>query len=217
MAKVQNTLIGRASGSVGGATFTTWKGINVLKSKPESVANPRTLGQISQRNRLAIMVPIYRLLALAIAVGFKSRAVGKSAYNAFMSANIIPATSVDGSGNATINFTSLKFALGTMGSTPIDSAEASVGSNNVQVDWDENLEPLGSNASDKAYLMAYNTGTQEWAQGNGDLRSEGSTSVEFENNAVAGQTIHLYLFFKSPNSDVVSDSVHTSVTLSLNR
>lgn len=36
MARVQNTLIGRASGSVGGATFTTWKGINVLKSKPRA-------------------------------------------------------------------------------------------------------------------------------------------------------------------------------------
>lgn len=211
MARVQNTLIGRASGSVGGATFTTWKGINVLKSKPESVANPRTLGQISQRNRLAIMVPVYRALALAIAIGFKSRAVAKSAYNAFMSANIIPSTSVDGAGIASIQFQSLKFALGTMGSTPIDNATATNDARNVSITWDANLQPLGSSANDESYLIAYNTGTQEWAQGSGALRSAGTTSVDFKSNVQLGHTVHFYLFFKSPNSDVVSDSVHTSV------
>ena len=159
------------------------------------------------------MVPVYRALALIVAVGFKSRAIAKSAYNAFMSSNIIPATSVDGSGNATLNLPALKFALGTMGSTPIDSATATAGSNNASVQWDDTLEPIGSNASDESYICAYNADTGEWAQGNGDLRSEGSTSVEFENNFTAGQTIHFYLFFKAPNSDVVSDSVHTSVTI----
>ena len=63
MARVQNTLIGKSSGSVGGATFSTWKGINVLKSKAITVANPKTVGQLTQRNRMTLMVSIFRLIA----------------------------------------------------------------------------------------------------------------------------------------------------------
>lgn len=214
MAKVQNTLIGRASGSVGGATFTTWKGINVLKSKPESVANPRSLGQISQRNRLSVMVPVYRALALIVAIGFKSRAIAKSAYNAFMSSNIIPATSVDGSGNATILFPNLKFALGTMGSIPISAFSPDTGNDEANVDWDGSLAPIGSNPLDLANIVVYNSNTGEWVTSTDEQRNASGVTVAFLDGLSTGDVLHAYLFFKSNDSDDVSDSVYATATAS---
>ena len=47
MAKPQNVLIGKTRGSVGEATFSSWKGENVLKSKAvNAYSNPTT----EQRN-----------------------------------------------------------------------------------------------------------------------------------------------------------------------
>lgn len=208
MAKVQNTLIGRASGSVGGATFTTWKGINVLKSKPESVANPRTLGQISQRNRLSVMVAVYRLIALAITIGFKTRAVGKSAYNAFVSANIGNATTVDANGNATVDYQNLKLALGTMGSTPIDNTTGASGQTNVGIGWDDSLAPIGSSQQDIAYGVALNPTTGEWVSISDQDRSNGEIDLTFGSELAAGDRVEVYLFFKSFDDADVSDSVY---------
>src|SRR5574344_1175407 len=88
MAIVQNTLIGKASGSVGGTTFTSWKGKNVLKSKPAQVANPRTAAQTAQRTKFIGAVASYRQMAPVVQQGFAGLAVGKSAYNAYASENI---------------------------------------------------------------------------------------------------------------------------------
>ncbi|MGB5802611.1 MAG: DUF6266 family protein [Vibrio anguillarum] len=208
MAKVQNTLIGRASGSVGGSTFTTWKGINVLKSKAVSVANPRTLGQVSQRSRLSVMVAIYRLLAEIITIGFKTRAIGKSAYNAFTSSNILDATTVDAQGVASVNYPNLKLALGTMGSLQIDGVTAGAGQSQCEVEFDDSASPIGSNINDLAYMVAYNVRLNEWIASSGTARSNGTADANFSANILAGDTIHTYLFFKSFDSADVCDSVY---------
>lgn len=213
MAKVQNTLIGRASGSVGGATFTTWKGINVLKSKAENVANPRTLGQISQRNRLSVIVAIYRLLALFISVGFKSRAIAKSAYNAFTSSNIITATSVNGLGVAVIDYAALKLSLGTIGSTAIDGQTANAGGNAVVIEYDGAADPVGSNADDIAYAAVFNATKNEWGTNFGDERQDNEIGVVMASNLTAGDVLHMYLFFKSATDANTSDSVYATVVV----
>lgn len=59
MAIVQNPLIGRAKKSLANATFTTWKGRNVVKGKPISVANPQSPAQVAQRTRFKGCVQFY--------------------------------------------------------------------------------------------------------------------------------------------------------------
>lgn len=85
MAVVQNTLIGKSKQSVGGTTFSTWKGINVLKSKPTSIANPQSDLQMMQRSALQQIVSIYRTINVSVKKGWKKFAVQKSEYNAFTS------------------------------------------------------------------------------------------------------------------------------------
>jgi len=62
MAIVSNTLIGKSRGSVGNATFTVWKGRNVLKEKSTNPANPRTPAQLLQRAKFSRMVAYVALL-----------------------------------------------------------------------------------------------------------------------------------------------------------
>lgn len=49
MAILKQGILGGGSGSVASVVMTSWKGRNVLKAKPVSVANPQTEGQVAQR------------------------------------------------------------------------------------------------------------------------------------------------------------------------
>lgn len=53
MSKVQNPVIGRAKGSAGGMTFAKQYNKNTMRAKPFEVANPRTAGQVTQRDYFA--------------------------------------------------------------------------------------------------------------------------------------------------------------------
>lgn len=88
MAVVQNPLIGRTKQKFSNAVFTTWKGINVLRSKPLTVANPNSPAQQASRAKFALSSKIGRRILEAIKKGFKSQAVGKSEINVFVSKNV---------------------------------------------------------------------------------------------------------------------------------
>lgn len=52
MAIIKQGILGGFKGKVGNVTGTSWKGRAVMKSRPLSVANPRTVAQIEQRTKL---------------------------------------------------------------------------------------------------------------------------------------------------------------------
>lgn len=212
MAKVQNTLIGRSSGSVGGATFTTWKGINVLKSKAIAVANPQTIAQMLQRQKLTLMVAFYRAISIMVQIGFSPQAIGKSEYNAFMSQNLNNATSGTEASNAAIVPSLLKMSKGTMGVTPFGNAAPTTG-NTWRTQYITDI-PLGGSANDIAYSVAWNQtqNTFAWSDGTA-LRSDAAVDVTFDDAQVTGDIINFYLFFKSATSNEVSDSTFLPKTV----
>ncbi len=85
---VSNPLIGHSRKSMGNVTFTTWKGIDVLKNKAISVANPNTGKQIQQRSAFTQIVKLFRSAPDSIRAGFKKQAVKQSEFNAFMGSNM---------------------------------------------------------------------------------------------------------------------------------
>lgn len=100
MAVVQNPIIGRARGSVATTTFTTWKGLNVIKAKPITVANPSTAGQVRQRGRIRFISRLGGRVAQVIRRNFAVLAVGKTAFNAFAQFNFQAFDLVDAPGLA---------------------------------------------------------------------------------------------------------------------
>lgn len=88
MATVQNVLIGRSSGSVGGTVFLTYKGVNVTRSKPLFVTNPQTFLQTQQRYKFSFLRDFYNKSGVIINQGFVDVRRKQSLLNAFMSLNI---------------------------------------------------------------------------------------------------------------------------------
>lgn len=87
MAVVHNTLIGRARGSVGNATFTQWKGLNILKEKIAIMTNPRSANQQANRTRFTALLGFAKLWRPLLQIGFKEYAGTMSWMNRFMSVN----------------------------------------------------------------------------------------------------------------------------------
>lgn len=213
MARVQNTLIGKSSGSVGGATFSTWKGINVLKSKAIVVANPQTQLQQNQRNRMSLLVAMFRGLAGALNIGFSKLATEMSAYNAFVQANLLPANFTGTAPSMALVYANLLTGKGTMGETPIATVAGTNASANVPVTWDDTLEPVGSSVNDIAVAAVYNATQDVWGYVASAARSTGTTTVVMPTQVVTGNVLHAYLFFRNPVTGEISDSDYETDTV----
>jgi Family of unknown function (DUF6266) len=207
MARVSNPLIGASSGSIGGVTLTSWKGINVAKSKPTTVANPQTDKQLERRNAISQIVAIFRLIAASVNAGFKSLAIQKSAYNAFSSWNLKNAFTYDGTSPAVLNHADLLISKGSIATTPILTVVSADSDETVGVTFAATASGAGQSLTDLAILVVYNEDTEEWY---GELtsaaRSTGAAEIEMPTACSTGDTLHVYLGFTSVSGLYQSDS-----------
>ncbi len=214
MARVSNTLIGPSSGRVGNAVFSTWKGLNILKEKPASVANPDTDNQKMRRSALRQVVSMFRQMPAAIRAGFKKLAVGKSEWNAFASNALRFAFDFTLPPTATFVPADLLISKGTISSTPITTVTASVGAGTIAVTYPNTIADPGQANSDLAIIAAYNSTLDDWTGGiTADLRSAGAADIPLPGTWVSTNNIVVYLGFSSPLNGESSDSTNTAGTV----
>lgn len=211
MATVSNPLIGSTSGSVGGVTFSKWKGINVIKSKPTVVADPKSDKQKAQRAAFAFMVTIYRLMVAVIVLGFKEMAIKKSAFNAFTSVNLKNAFDYSAPPSATLIPANLLISKGTISNTAIDDFEIDFTAKTAMLAFANAANLPGQSLSDKPIFAAYNATKEDWISGVGGVtRETGELEISIPDNWVAGNEVHFYLGFVNADGSSSSDSVHVT-------
>lgn len=211
MSKVQNPLIGRASGSVGGVTFSTWKGINVLKSKPESVANPRSDAQLAQRSAMSQIVAAFRAMTSAINAGFASLAVKKSAYNAFSSYNLRNAFDLSNPPTAVFKPEELRISQGSMATTPIVSVTSDSMAGTVTLTFSATADGPGQSLTDRAIVAIHNvTNNTFYGIVSSATRADGSVVISDPAGLDDSDNLRVYLGFTSVDSLRQSDSVNVA-------
>lgn len=209
---VQNVLIGRSKQKIGNAVFTTWKGKNVLKSKPLTVENPRTDNQLMRRSALSQAVESYRGIANCIQVGWKELAIGMSEYNAFASFMLKYSFDYSTPPTATLVYSQVVISKGTIASTQITSASSSAGADTVTLNWDaSDLQPGQSN-SDKAIIVVVDTTTGVRGFVTNVSRSTETATVTLPFDITLGDTLECYLGFYNPTSMKAADSDHMQIT-----
>jgi len=208
MSVVQNTIIGRARGSVGNLTFTTWKGMNVMKSKPTSVHNPNTAGQLSQRAVLKKAVSFYKTIVAVANTGFQYKAIKQSAYNAFVSLNTKSGAFNVTGGVGVLTPSLLKVSDGALTPTPIANVTASTGSHSITVTW-ETASVDDQNSEDQAFILALDPTGNVLGFGLSDgSRSDGTSTLVLASTTVFTTAINVYMFFVSAGSRKVSTSAY---------
>lgn len=208
MAVVQNTLIGSASGKVGGTVFSKWKGLNVLKSKPLTVANPNTDLQQMRRSALRQMTALYRLVSAVVNIGFKEQAVGMSPFNAFTSTNLKGAFNYSSPPNATLIDESVKYAKGTIAPSDFTITSYTASTGHLIITWPTSPLLPGQSATDKLVCVASDTDAGFLNSTVTSIaRSVGTATLVLPiENATTGDNVDVTTFFYNAATRKASDS-----------
>jgi hypothetical protein len=160
MGVIKRGILGGVSGKIGTVIGGTWKGIDYLRARPNSVANPNSEKQQNQRSKFSTVLNFLKPLTKFLSVGFRNYATGMTAFNVAMSYNVknavigdFPDFSIDyqaallskgnltGALNPTVSIANLK---GTVAN-----------STDIEFDWTDNSGIGSAKATDLAMLVAY--------------------------------------------------------------
>lgn len=96
MGKIKQGILGGFSGKTGAVVGSSWKGIAYMRGKAQSIKNPRTSAQQTNRNNFGVISDHTSLSLEAVNIGFKSQAVKQSAFNACVKKNMENNSAVSG-------------------------------------------------------------------------------------------------------------------------
>jgi hypothetical protein len=209
MARIKQGILGGFSGKVANIVGSSWKGIPVMKSRPLSVANPKTAAQTTQRNKFSQAVAFAVVILTTIVKPLWDRfAIRKSGFNAFIQTNI---DAFNASGLNTP--ADLKIADGNMSATAIDSVTATNASPDASVEWTNDSGEGSKLSDDIAYVCVYNEDT-----GNIEgFETEATRADELADIVITppttGDKVWFWLAFKRADGTVVSQTAHKSTTV----
>lgn len=206
MGKIGQGILGGLSGKVGNVIGASWKGIHYIRIKPVSVANPRTVKQVNQRNRFTAALEFLQPNLAFIDVGYKYFKNHRSAYNAAMAyilRNAITGIAPD----FEVDYSMALLSRGKV-SPPVNAFATFMGGS-VEFNWDDNSENANANADDRAMLLMYNPSKQESVTilEKDVQREDMFTEVTLPSNYL-GDTVELFMAFQKADASAVSNSVY---------
>lgn len=206
MGKISQGILGGLSGKVGNIIGGNWKGIDYIRIKPSSVANPRTEGQVNQRTKFSSVLEFLQPNKAFLKVGYKNFANKRTEFNSAMSYllnNAITGTAP----NFTVDYTNALLSRGSL-SGVLNGVTDLSNAGQVDFSWGDNSAEGNANATDKAMVLVYNPSKKDSIYLlDGAVRTAGAQSVTIP-NTYAGDTIELFMAFVSADGSQVSNSIY---------
>lgn len=210
MARLSQGILGGISGKIGNIVGSSWKGIAIVKTKPLSVANPRTAGQITQRTKMSNIVAFSKAILPSIIKPLWDRfAQQASGYNEFVSENIhlfsseYPTVPAD-----------LVISKGKMAKVPSFTIAGIAATDTVSVDWDDAAPDSLSLLSDKMYAVVTCPAKGLIGVSSGSAtRGQLAVAVNMPGDLLAGDVLHGYLAARRDDGTVVSVTAYATDTI----
>jgi hypothetical protein len=206
MGKISQGILGGLSGKVGNIIGGSWKGIDYIRIKPSSVANPRTPGQVNQRNKFSASIEFLQPNKDFVNVGYKAFAVKKTAFNSAMS-NVLNNAITGIAPDFTVDYSLALLSKGNL-STPLNGSVDLTTANQVTFNWDDNSTDGNANTTDKSMVLAYNPSKKESIYILDGAQRSVTTQILSLPTSYTGDTIELFMAFVSENGKVVSNSIY---------
>lgn len=205
MARINLGILGGFSGKVGNVVGGAWKGIDYMRAKASSVANPRTVGQMTQRTKFSAILAFLKPITPFLRVGYKLFAIKQTAFNSAMSYHL--ANAITGEyPDITVDMSSALVSRGNL--TPVANPNATIQDGKASITWVDNSGSGTANSSDKLLAVVYNTvkgeATFETA---GPERSLGSFEISLPANWL-GDDVDVFVGFISADGKEVANSVY---------
>lgn len=206
MAKLSQGILGGISGKIGNIVGSSWKGIAVIKTKPLSVANPRTASQVAQRNSMTGIVKLsVSVLSTIIKPLWDRAAQYMSGYNAFVKENI---GNVDEDG--IVDCDNVIFSKGKMQPTPMVSLTADISDGEVNASWENDTGEGYKLSTDEAFAVCMNMQRQTVTVTSAEFtRATGSVTLGIPTGTLTGDECHVYLMFRRADGTVIGQQSHS--------
>jgi hypothetical protein len=206
MGKIGRGILGGVSGKVANVVGARWKGIDYIRAKPLSVANPRTLLQVNQRTKFALVLRFLQPNLNYVKIGYKNYAVKKSQFNSAMS-YLLNNAIIGVSPNFEIDYSLALLSRGNL-STALNPVFDLTTPGQVEFSWDDNSTDGNANATDKVMVVAYNPLKGESIYlTEGAIRTDLSQSLVLP-NSYSGEAVHLFISFMSADETQLSNSTY---------
>lgn len=206
MGKIGRGILGGVSGKVANVVGARWKGIDYIRAKPLSVANPRTLLQVNQRTKFALVLRFLQPNLNFVKIGYKNYAVKKSQFNSAMS-YLLNNAIIGVSPNFEIDYSLALLSRGNL-STALNPVFDLTTPGQVEFSWDDNSTDGNANATDKVMVVAYNPLKGESIYlTEGAIRTDLSQSLVLP-NSYSGEEVHLFISFMSADETQLSNSTY---------
>ena len=204
MGTINEGIMGGFSGTVGTVVGGNWNGIDYMRSRGANRSDAKSTPQLNQRAKFSVIIQLLKPLKDFLRVGFKSRAVGRSAFNAATSYNMenaLTGTFPD----YQIDYSKVMVSKGNFPGA-LNPAAVSGTAAKIAFTWDDNSSKTYTMADDKAMLVIYNPVKQRAISiVGGNTRRSGGQSVTLPAN-FSGDEVHCYLAFQNAGRSLVSDS-----------
>lgn len=206
MGKIGRGILWGVSGKVANVVGARWKGIDYIRAKPQSVANPRTLLQVNQRTKFALVLRFLQPNLNFIKIGYKNYAVKKSQFNSAMSF-ILNNAIIGVSPDFEIDYSSALLSRGNLAGA-LNPVFDLTTPGQVQFSWDDNSTDGNALATDKVMAVAYNP-----LKGESVYLTEGATRADLSQtviipNSYAGDDLQLFISFMNAEETQLSNSIY---------
>lgn len=206
MGKIGRGILGGVSGKVANVVGARWKGIDYIRAKPQSVANPRTLLQVNQRTKFALVLRFLQPNLNFIKIGYKNYAVKKSQFNSAMSF-ILNNAIIGVSPDFEIDYSLALLSRGNLAGALNPVFDLST-PGQVQFSWDDNSTDGNALATDKVMVVAFNP-----LKGESVYLTEGATRADLSQtviipNSYAGDDLQLFISFMNAEETQLSNSIY---------
>lgn len=199
----QNPFIGRSRNKAGGVVFTTYKGQNVMKTKPLTVHNPDTSAQQSQRTAMRVLVALGRAFLSIVRVSFNEVNSRAASWSSWIGLNRLTAFTYAGN-PPTPQPNSFQFGKGTL-TNPVDVAIGAFIARAADIDWTDNSGEAGANASDTLMVAAITSSLECYMFDTGVIRSAGTYALTLP-GATATGSFSIHTWFVAATGKKASDS-----------
>ncbi len=212
MGKIKQGILGGLSGKVGNVIGAKWKGIDYLRIKPSSVANPRTPGQVEQRTKFSTVLSFLQPMTDFLKTGFKLYSSGMTQFNAAMSYNLNNAVTGT-SPNFEVNYAAALVSRGNL-TGAVNANAASTIAEQLDIAWLDNSNSGSAMANDKSLIVVLNTSRNEAIfTTSGPLRSAATATLPVPAEYSA-ENVEVFLGFISEDGTKVANSLYLgSVTI----
>ncbi len=208
MGTFSDGILGGFSGSVGPVVGSSWKGVNVMRSKPRGKRGKSSEGQLRQNAKMTLMSGFLSPLKGLLNNTYNSVTVRMSTFNKALSYNMRNAVTGDYPA-FTVNFEQLILGKGDLLNVKMLTAVSpSVGT--ISFNWKDNSNEGSARATDQAFVAVYCEILNQWITSDeGSLRIAGSYTLDVA--AFSGKAVHGYIGFLSADGKFVSTSLYTGL------